>query len=95
MSIVHPAIIRYDPHLFIDGVAVGTLHWHRQTDFRRLEEKSPFFKITAVKTSNLTRFEVFTAETMKNADSWDVDLVRTDVSEESVASIIRVRRISD
>jgi hypothetical protein len=43
------------------------------------------------------RFEFFTAVTMKNAIFWDVTscgFVRTDVSEECVASIIRVTRIS-
>jgi hypothetical protein len=33
--------------------------------------------------------------TKKNAVFWDVDLVRTDVSEESVASIFRVEKIQE
>jgi hypothetical protein len=44
------------------------------------------------------RFEVFTAVTMKNAVSGmlrRVALVRTDVSEEPGASIIRVKRIGE
>jgi hypothetical protein len=43
-------------------------------------------------------FEVFTAVTMKNAVFWDVRgvaLVRTDVSEERIGSIIRVKRSSE
>jgi hypothetical protein len=49
-------------------------------------QKTPFFIVTAVKTSNLTklhvRFQIFTALTMKNAGMWRrVSLVRTDVSE--------------
>jgi hypothetical protein len=43
------------------------------------------------------RLRVFTAVTMKNAVFWDVRpvvLVRTDISEERSASIIRVTRIS-
>jgi hypothetical protein len=40
-------------------------------------QKTPFFIVTAVKTSNLTyigpvRHEVFTAVTMQNGDLWDV-----------------------
>jgi hypothetical protein len=49
--------------------------------------------------TQLLRFEVFTALTIKNAVFWDmtqrVALVRTDVSEERFASIIRVKRISE
>jgi hypothetical protein len=44
------------------------------------------------------RFEVFTAVTIKNGVFWDVTpcaLVRTDVSEELSASIIRVTRIDE
>jgi hypothetical protein len=45
------------------------------------------------------RFELFTAVTMKNAVLWDVTrrvaLVRTDVSEELSASIIRLTRIGE
>jgi hypothetical protein len=41
------------------------------------------------------RFDVFAAVTMKNTVFWDVALVRTNVSEECVASIIRVTRISE
>jgi hypothetical protein len=44
------------------------------------------------------RFEDFKAMTMKNAKSVMlrcVALVRTDVSEESIASIIRVKRIGE
>jgi hypothetical protein len=44
------------------------------------------------------RFEVFTAVTMKNAVFWDVTqcgFVRTDVSEERIASIIRATRIGE
>jgi hypothetical protein len=33
-------------------------------------------------------FEVFTTVTMKNAVFWDMAVVRTDVSEESIASIV-------
>jgi hypothetical protein len=48
---------------------------------------------------NVVRFEVFTAVTMKNVVFWDVRrrvaLVRTDVSEERIASIISVTRISE
>jgi hypothetical protein len=40
------------------------------------------------------RFEVFTAVTMKDALFWDMALVRTDVLEERITSIIRMRRIS-
>jgi hypothetical protein len=40
-------------------------------------------------------FGVFTAVTMKNAVFWDVTLVRTDVSEERIAFIIRVTRIGE
>jgi hypothetical protein len=43
------------------------------------------------------RFEVFTAVTMNNAVFWDVtphgSCKRTDISEERIASIIRVTRI--
>jgi hypothetical protein len=38
-------------------------------------QKTPFFIVTAVKTSNITicvRFEVFTAVTMNNGVFWDV-----------------------
>jgi hypothetical protein len=49
--------------------------------------------------SSYERVEVFTAVTMKNGVFWDVALcvvlVRTDVSEERSASIIRVTRISE
>jgi hypothetical protein len=44
------------------------------------------------------KFEVFMAVTMKNGVFWDVsrvDLVRTDVSEELSASIIKVTRIDE
>jgi hypothetical protein len=44
------------------------------------------------------RFEVFTAATMKNVVFWAVRrvaLVRIDVSEEPIASIIRVTKIGD
>jgi hypothetical protein len=44
------------------------------------------------------RFEVFTAVAMKNGVFWDVtpvDLVKTDVSEELSASLIRMTRISE
>jgi hypothetical protein len=44
------------------------------------------------------RFEVFTAVTVKNPVCWmwcNVVLLRTDVSEERIASIIRVTRISE
>jgi hypothetical protein len=47
------------------------------------------------------RFEVLTAMTMRNAVSWDVTpcgsvaLVKTDVSDERSASIIRVTRIGE
>jgi demethoxyubiquinone hydroxylase (CLK1/Coq7/Cat5 family) len=44
------------------------------------------------------RFEVFTAVTMKSAVLWMlrcVALVRTEVSEKHVASIIRVTRIGE
>jgi hypothetical protein len=39
-------------------------------------QKTPFFIVTAVKTSNLTqkaRFEVFTAVTMENGVFWDIN----------------------
>jgi hypothetical protein len=35
------------------------------------------------------------AVTMKHAIFWDVALVRTNISEECITSIIRVKRISD
>jgi demethoxyubiquinone hydroxylase (CLK1/Coq7/Cat5 family) len=44
------------------------------------------------------RFEVFTPVTVKNAIFWDVScvaLVRTDDSEEGIASIIRMARIGE
>jgi hypothetical protein len=41
------------------------------------------------------KFEVSTSVTMKNAVFWDVALVRTDVSEERIVSIIRVTRICE
>jgi hypothetical protein len=43
------------------------------------------------------RFEVFTAVTMKNALFWDVaqfKFVSTDISEERIASIVRLERKS-
>jgi hypothetical protein len=48
--------------------------------------------------SLLVRFEVITPVTMKNGVFWDVTpcaFVRTDVSEELSASIIRVTRIGE
>jgi hypothetical protein len=47
---------------------------------------------------NNVRFEVITVATMNNAVFWDVTpyaFVRTDVSEERIASIIRVTRIGE
>jgi hypothetical protein len=41
------------------------------------------------------RFEVFRAMTTKNAVYWDVALGRTDILEERIPSIIRVKRISE
>jgi hypothetical protein len=39
--------------------------------------------------------EIFVAVAMKNAVFWDVTLVRKDVSEESIVSIIRMKKISE
>jgi hypothetical protein len=42
---------------------------------------------------HLVRFHVFMAVTMKNAVLWDVDPVKTDVSEEHIVSIFQVKTL--
>jgi hypothetical protein len=57
-----------------------------------LKRKNRDQVMTVVKVTTCTyvRLEVFMAVIMKNAVFWDVTFVRTDVSEECIASIIRL-----